>query len=503
MSRQEATRHELKEALDALLAGRPVSPAVTEAAGCLIGRVHQPVEASEVTFANQISRLFNKHCVECHRPGEIGPFSLLAYEEAVGWADTILEVIDDGRMPPWHADSRYGDFTNERRLTPEEKQQLQDWVAAGCPFGDPDSLPPPPAFVDGWRLARSPDAVLAMSERGFVVPADGTVEYQYFVVDPGFQEDKWVTGAQVVPGNRRVVHHSIVFIRPPDGSEFKGVGWLAAYVPGYRASAFPAGHAIKVPARSKLVFQQHYTPTGTEQHDVTKVGILFADAQQTTHDVHSVVGIDQEFEIPPRTASYPVHVTLHQLPRDGHLRAIMPHMHLRGKSFRLIAKSNGQETVLLHVPNYDFNWQHKYELRQPLSLAEIDELQFTATFDNSAANPFNPNPDEFVAWGDQTWEEMAVAFVEVSQPRAPHEEPVEPAVNAGEAKISASDQARIGAEADRILNLFDSNGDGVVDRYETPLAFRQFAFRNIDADGDRKLTRTEIEQAARWRVVNQ
>ena len=171
----------------------------------------------------------------------------------------------------------------------------------------------------------------------FVVPADGTVEYQYFVVDPGFTEDRWVTAAQVIPGNPAIVHHSIVFIRPPDGARFRGVGWLGAYVPGQRTFLLPPGRARFVPAGSKLVFQQHYTPNGQAQEDLTRVGLLFGDAAEITHEVFTLVGIDQEFEIPPYAPAFTVDGQVRWFPPRGELLAIMPHMHLRGKSFRFWA----------------------------------------------------------------------------------------------------------------------------------------------------------------------
>ena len=336
-----------------------------------------------------------------------------------------------------------------------------------------------------------------MREESFTIPAVGTLEYQYFVADPGFEEDKWVTGVHIIPGNRSVVHHSIVFIRPPDGSAFRGVGWLAAYVPGQRSVQLPAGHAIKVPAKSKLVFQQHYTPTGTEQSDLTKIGILFGTDEEVTHEVYSLVGIDQEFEIPPHAANYQVDVKVTRLPDDGKLLAIFPHMHLRGKSFRLFAKKEGRSDILLDVPHYDFNWQHSYELTEPLPLSSIDALEFTVTFDNSNGNPVNPDPQQHVTWGDQTWEEMAVAFFAVSEPRKnqPLERPAEHAT-----EDSLEESQRIDEFVLRFIGRFDKNNDGEVDRFETPLAVRRFGFRNYDHDGDGRLTHAEIREAARWRV---
>jgi EF hand len=376
----------------------------------------------------------------------------------------------------------------------DDKQVLRDWVAAGAPPGDEADLPPPLPPAKTWQLARDPDLVIAMRERPFIVPAEGTVEYQYFVVDPGFAEDKWITGAQVIPGSRSVVHHAIVFVRPPEVKQFRGSSWLAAYVPGQRAAMLPPGHGRHVPAGSKLVFQMHYTPNGSQQSDVTQIGLLFGNEFEITHEVFSHIGLEQEFEIPPHTSDYSVTVTPRRMPSDGVLVAVAPHMHLRGKSFRLISRTDGKESVLLDVPRYDFNWQHVYEFAEPLPLRSIGSLQFRATFDNSMSNPVNPDPTQHVTWGDQTWEEMAVAFFEIAVPRQTSDDSErEPKATAADTKRR---QAKIEQFAANFLRRFDTNEDGQIDRSEVPLATERFGFRTLDENQDGRLTRAEVQRAA-------
>jgi peroxiredoxin len=530
IARTAPQREDLRQAIQELLAGQPVSLPETVPQGCVIGRVMTPASNAPVTFCNQVVRILNQACVECHRAGEIGPFALIDYDEVVGWGEMICEVVSQGRMPPWHADPAHGSFRNERQLSDEQKQQLRDWVDAGAPYGDPSELPEPPQFVAGWQFSREPDVVISMRDRPFLVPADGTVEYQYFVVDPRFTEDRWVTAAQVIPGNAAVVHHSIVFIRPPDGARFRGVGWLGAYVPGQRVFELPPGRARLVPAGSKLVFQQHYTPNGKAQSDVTRVGLLFGTEADVTHEVFTVVGIDQEFEIPPGDPSFEVQGSISRFPRDGELLAIMPHMHLRGTSFECVieyadddelagrrdagAEAASDRTVspaiasdvdpqvrcdtALRVPQYDFNWQHVYELTEPISLRGVRDIRFTATFDNSAQNPFNPDPKETVMWGDQTWEEMAVVFFAVAEPRFPTQDSAR-ATGKSAAVEDQTKRERVAAFVRDFFDRFDQNRDGFVDRHETPLAFRKFAFGQFDADGNQRLTREEIEASARNR----
>jgi peroxiredoxin len=419
--RDKPTRCDLAAALDELLAGKPVSVPVTAVSGCRIGRARSPQADSPVTYAKDIAPLFNRRCVECHRPGEIAPFALTSYKQAAGWAETIAEVVADGRMPPWHADPKYGHFANDRRLTDAEKKLIRDWAAAGAPEGDPKDLPPPPTFTDGWQLSKPPDKVVAMDDRPYQVPAEGTVRYQYFAADPGFTEDKWVQAMEVQPGCRAVVHHILVFAtrglgRVPDAGGRQG--FLAAYVPGLRPLPYPPGMAKRVPAGSKLIFQIHYTPVGTEQTDLSRIGFVFADPATVTHEVRTTSAVNRRLAIPPGDADYVVEATSRELPAGAQLLTFMPHMHVRGKAFKYEARlPGGKSEVLLDVPHYDFNWQTGYRLTEPLNLPAGTKVHATAHYDNSADNPNNPDPTKTVRWGDQTWNEMMIGYFDVVVPR--------------------------------------------------------------------------------------
>lgn len=519
VARPSASRPDLRAAIDELLAGKTVSVPKTTAVGCIIGKRRsrdrsQATSDMAVTWCNQVTRVLQKHCLECHRPGEIGPFSMETLDDVAGWAETMLETIDDGRMPPWHADPQYGHFKNARLMPEADKKILRDWVAAGKPKGNEADLPPKAEFPQGWQLSREPDLVVPMRNKPYSIPAEGTVEYQYFVVDPGFTEDRWMTAAQVIPGNRTVVHHAIVFIRPPDGTPFRGVGWLTAYVPGQRTVEMPSGHGRRIPAGSKLVFQMHYTTNGSPQQDMTQVGLLFGQEDQMTHEVITVVGIDQEFEIPPNTPAHEVSGDVRWFPREGRLLAVAPHMHLRGKQFRLSAERDGASEMLLNVPRYDFNWQHAYEFSVAPDLSTIDRLRFTVTFDNSSENPFNPDPSQWVTWGDQTWEEMAVAFFEVAEPRkknsAASSAPARPSetgsTNASGTVATGDQAADVEAAREKKIEQFvadffarlDTNGDNIVLQSEAPVAVRS-RFGRFDQNGDKKATREEVRTVAEER----
>ena len=491
VSRDRPQQQDLREALDDLLAGRTVKQPCTAAVGCYIGRLQQPRKNAPVTYSRQIARLFQKHCVECHRDGEIGPFSLLRYDDVVGWADTIAEVVESRRMPPWHASPRHGQFRNARVMTPAERQLIFQWVRDGAPEGNPDELPAPRMFVPGWKLPTTPDQVIAMRDTPFTVPSQGTVEYQYFVVDPEFTEDRWISAAEVIPGNRSVVHHVIVFYRPPRRTRRAGSGWLTAYVPGQSTLGLPAGQAKRVPAGSQLVFQIHYTPNGTRQQDLTRVGLTFVDPESVQEEVFTLIGINRDFEIPPHADRHRVTMILDKFPAHARLLAIAPHMHLRGRSFRFTARTTDRQEVLLDVSQYDFNWQHAYKFVKPLELKPGLEIECVAEYDNSKQNLVNPDPTATVRWGDQSWEEMMVAYLEVAIPR----DSAQPD-RRKETERSQAAQLRARRRATQFLERFDKNNDRRIERDELPKAMARFAFERFDRDGNLVIDEAEVFRTA-------
>ncbi|MEL6895064.1 MAG: redoxin domain-containing protein, partial [Planctomycetota bacterium] len=276
--RDEPRRRDLKMAIDDLIAGRPVRVPRTNAVGCIIGRQKISVANSDVTYTGDIAPILNARCVSCHREGEIAPFALTEYEEVAGWADMIAEVVRDQRMPPWHAAPGHASFLNDRSLTDQEKATLYAWVDAGCPQGDESDLPPTPTFTEGWQLPRKPDLIVDINEKPFDVPAMGEVRYQYFRVDPKLTEDKWIKAAELLPGNRMVVHHILAFARKKGqrGGLNAQRGYLVGYVPGTRIRMLPNGMAKRLPADSELIFQVHYTPIGTPQKDSSTLCFVFA-----------------------------------------------------------------------------------------------------------------------------------------------------------------------------------------------------------------------------------
>lgn len=366
--------------------------------------------ADEPTYAREVSRILQDRCVTCHRPDGGAPVSFTSYRKVHNYAPMIAEVINEGRMPPWHADAPHGTFINDRRLTDAEKTTLLEWVEAGAPEGDPVHLPAPREYPADWRIGE-PDQVFQIPET-VQVPADGVMPYRYFETPTNFNEDVWIQAAEARPGNPNVVHHIIVYCKERfDGDEGIGAGrgFVDGYAPGDSVMELPPGVGMKLPANATLVWQMHYTPTGRAQTDRSQFGIRFCKQPPAVElQIGSI--LEHDFVIPPGADNHRVSATL-RLRQDLTLLSMTPHMHLRGKSFNYTAVlPDGAQHDLLNVPAYDFNWQTTYKLAEPRFLPAGTRIRCVAHYDNSPANFANPDPTQSVRWGDQTWQEMMIGF---------------------------------------------------------------------------------------------
>ena len=485
--RDAPTRADLRIAIEEMLAGESVSVPLTEPIGCIIGRVREVNEDAQVTYSNQISRLFNQRCVECHRDGEIAPFTLTSYEDVAGWGEMIAEVVEQGRMPPWHAAPEYGHFLNNRRLSDEEQALIHEWVKNGCPQGDPTELPEPPQFTQGWQLDREPDLIVDMADEPFSVPADAGAEgvkYKYFTVDPEVEEDLWFTASEVRPGVSEVVHHIIVYARPKGSRGRRNWVFLNAYVPGLRVTALPERTAKRIPAGFEFVFEVHYTPNGSPQEDLSRVGFLLTDPENVEQEVKTMEVANGRFRIPPGDPNHEVTAKSGASPVPLTLLSMSPHMHLRGKSFRYeLIHTDGTHEVLLDVPRYDFNWQTRYVLAEPLVVPAGARMFCTAAFDNSEDNLANPDPTKTVRWGDQSWDEMMIGYFDVIIPKRESEQP-------------ATRNILRDLNADRIFAAIDKNQDDAISRDEAkPFELLHATFDRVDSDSDGLVQMSELESA--------
>jgi mono/diheme cytochrome c family protein len=417
-SKPAATRHYLREALDSVLRGERPAVAATTAPGCALD-LELPAAATPATptYHREISRLMQAHCVECHREGGLGPFPLESLEDLNEHAGMIRKQVERGAMPPWFAApaaaGAHAGFANDRSLPEADKTALLTWLKSGRPPGDPADAPVPRVFPEGWSVG-TPDAVFQIPEP-VAIKAEGTMPYQNRVVETTFAEDRWVRGYEILPTAPEVVHHVIVKVHPkgtPVRQRGEGDdGFFAAYVPGNSHRMLPPGFAKRLPAGSKLSFQIHYTPNGKATEDQLKIGLIFA-TEEPRNEVHVAAVAQPRLNIPPGAANH-VETKRQVIPVNLNVTAFMAHMHVRGKSFKYeLTTPDGETETLLDIPRYDFNWQLQYDCAQPRFIPRGSTLTITAAFDNSSGNPANPDPGKTVRWGEQTYDEMMIGYIE-------------------------------------------------------------------------------------------
>jgi peroxiredoxin len=415
--RKEApTKSWMVDAIEAVLGNRAVETPRTEAPGCAL-TIDAPAKgATEATWHADVAPLVEARCAACHRPGQIAPFSLVTYRDVKSRRAVIREVVSEGRMPPWHADAPRGTFENDLRLEDAEKSMLLEWIDAGAPEGKADAARPRRAAAsdDGWVLG-PPDAVLSFAEAQ-PIPAEGTVRYRYVEVPTDFPEDRWVRASEVRPGEPTVVHHVLVALTEPGKKNRMAFeptrGFFSAMVPGRRPVVYPDGMAKKLPKGSSLLFQMHYTPNGVATTDLTRIALYFAK-EPPAKEVHTVGVYNPRLRIPAGAKDFEVTAAVPVL-FDARILSYMPHMHVRGSAFRYELTKPGEKDarVILSVPRYDFNWQAPYRLKEPLVVPRGMWLRAVGTYDNSPENPYNPDPTKDVRWGDQTWDEMMIGYVD-------------------------------------------------------------------------------------------
>jgi hypothetical protein len=420
----------------------------------------QPQSETVPNFNKHVLPILQDHCQVCHRPGEIAPMSLLSYEQVRPWVTSIRDKVSRRTMPPWHADSRYGEFANDARLSDGEIRTILSWIDGGSPRGSDADLPPAKQFVDGWNIG-TPDVVLTMPTPQRIVNT-GTDEYLYFALPTNFSEDRFVKAIEIRPGNRRIVHHVLAYVQPggtgapsrgnverynqiAGANFFRGEGFsihvtddapvhddgcglpnggsalsgdvsggarpmVAVFTPGTQPTVMPDGVGQKIPAGSEILLQIHYTKTGKEEYDTTSVGLVFLQQEPTKLMLDRWVQ-NYYFKVPPNAANHEVN-GCYTFDKDVSLLSFLPHMHLRGKDMEYKAiYPDGRSQILFRVPDYDFGWQLWYTLKKPLHIPRGTRIEVTAHFDNSVARRSNPNANASVRWGDPTSDEMMIGMI--------------------------------------------------------------------------------------------
>ena len=401
-----------------------------------------------ITFTKDVAPILMKNCVSCHRPGEVAPMSLLTYKEVRPWARSIREVVAERRMPPWFADPKYGEFSNDCRLSEDEIKKIGSWVDGGSKEGDPKEMPKPPQFAEGWQMGK-PDVVLTMLDE-FVVPTEGAIPYKMFRVPTNFTEDKYVQFAEIRAGDRAHVHHIIVTaMNPGESGGFGGFegelppqesqpaapreqrrgfgparrpaegaprverepsdGRLVGWAPGEAPLICRDGDAKLVKKGAVLMFQVHYVTNGEPGRDRSSIGLIFSK-KPVKKRVITAGAASMNLAIPPGDPNYRTTGSF-VFRDDSHIDSLHPHMHLRGKDFEYkLTYPDGTSKILLSVPKWDFNWQLTYFFKEPVPAPKGSRLEVVAHFDNSEKNKFNPDPTKLVRFGPQTWDEMMIGY---------------------------------------------------------------------------------------------
>lgn len=426
-----ATEHYLRDAIEAVLADKPVAQEFVRASGCPLEDLPPPTASEKLTYHKDIAPIVQQNCQGCHRSGGVGPFELMKYEDAYYSAERIKEVVEERRMPPWHGflNPEFGKLKNSQALSEDDIAKVINWVDQGAPAGNPSDAPAPRPLPnkEAWDIG-TPDYVFKI--KPFTVPKSGILDYQFFRVPMRFTEDRWFDAVQVKPGNDRVVHHIGLHIVPAGDQQYSGFSGMTAlygfttegavlindYVPGdtYNATFYPRGQAVRIPKNSDLIFEIHYTTTGkSTEVDQSMVGFRWAK-EEPQEEVFTKVFRKQigRFRIPPRDHHYKMEDSYY-FEHDVLIDAVRPHFHYRGKSYRVEILERDPQTdeiasrrTLITVPIFDEGWQRTYELETPILLKAGTEIIATGNFDNSRFNPRNPDPNATVNWGQQTNDEM-------------------------------------------------------------------------------------------------
>jgi Ca2+-binding EF-hand superfamily protein/mono/diheme cytochrome c family protein len=411
--------HYLRDAVAAMLSGEPAEIVATTAPGCALDLPAQKaVATAPVTYHRDIARIVQSNCVECHHQGGVGPFALDSYDAVIEHAAMIRKQVERGAMPPWFAAPLEGlthsPWSNDRSLSERDRADLLAWLGADRAKGDVAEAPKARVFPSEWSIGK-PDAIIAAA-KPVSIKAEGTMPYQHVTVTTDFPEDRWVRGYEVLPTARQVVHHVIVSVHEK-GSKVRGggdegsQGYWAAYVPGNTHQVYPEGFARKLPAGATVSFQIHYTPNGKATEDTMRMGLLFAK-EPPKYVIHTASLSNARISIPPGQADH-VEVAQRTLPTDVNVMAWMAHMHVRGKAFKFeVTLPDGKTETLLNIPKYDFNWQLRYDYAMPHFLPRGSTVKITAVYDNSTGNPANPDSTKTVRWGQQTFDEMMIGYME-------------------------------------------------------------------------------------------
>ena len=452
----------------------------------LLSRHESVATTSDSVYSDTIAPMLMAKCADCHRPGGIGPWAMTGHAMIQGWSPMIRETVLTKRMPPWHADPEIGEFLHDLSLSVGEARQLVSWIDAGAPRGaGEDPMTDVVAQDTKWQMGE-PDLVLTLPK--FDIPATGTLDYQFFEVKNPLDRDVWVRAVQISPGDRQVVHHAIATFGASSNTEGQSDSGaslfqpqLMTFVPGNETYEYPDNTGVYVPAGTSFYTQVHYTTYGRATSDESQIGLYFSD-EAPEHVLQHFSILNPQLRIPKGKAEHE-ETAYYQFQRDAVIYSLFPHAHYRGRASEFtIRYPDGQEEIVLSVPNYDFNWQRYFQFEDPIEAPAGTIVIHRTVYDNSTANLSNPDPSVDVRFGEQTWEEMLYGGISFR-----YAEP-------GENDFEVNEDDYLAALA---MGFMDLNIDGKVALDEMPEQSRQalaLPFTIMDRDKTMGLEYSEFRE---------
>ncbi len=388
-----------------------------------------PCVGEPVTFTRDIAPLLQRHCQDCHRPGQSAPMSLLTYAEARPWAKSIEQKVTLREMPPFHATGTIGRYLNDPRLTDAEIATIVAWVKSGAPQGNPDDMPEPRTWATNEWMGGTPDLVVKMPR--YNIRSDGIDDNVDTYSEYVFPQDTWLRAVEVRPSNYKTLHHANVFLGLEDEAvpdkffshemkkDLLARPFLAQWLPGHAFEPMPEGQAIQAFAGRRILVNAHYAPITETEFDETQIGLYFANGNIDTVLQHLPINVlSLPAPIEPNDSAY-VLTFKREFESDVQITDFHFHMHYRGSSASIsFLRPDGVVVPGIEVPRYNFNWQQKYTLAEPLALPKGTQTTIQLHWDNSAANPINPDPTQQVKFGILTTEEMGVASIWYLDPKS-------------------------------------------------------------------------------------
>ncbi len=405
----------LKNALDDILADSYPKDRKKMSKGCKVTRKSFLEKNDTLTFVDDIAPVLTQNCVQCHRVGGIAPWAMTDYPKVVGWSAMMKEVLLSKRMPPWKADPEVGEFENSFALSDSNARKIISWIDGGLKRGTgEDPLTQLPTYVRVWQQGE-PDLLVTLDEE--TIPASKLIPYRYQKVSLNLTEDKWLRGVEIQPGNPKTVHHVVLTNTETNKqspiTNRKARPWTDNYLAlgggADQATFFPEDTGVFIPKGTTLTMQLHYTSTGKVETDQTRIGFYFHDSIPSK-EFYALSPSNVDFVIPAFGKNVALTVA-DEINRNIKIHYVVPHMHYRGKSIKMIVElPDGSEKTLISVADYNFNWQWLYKLKEPVFVPKSSRIRVDGIYDNTYQNPLNPDPTQELSFGIQSTDEMLIGF---------------------------------------------------------------------------------------------